>query len=114
MAGTDIPSPSRANQLHRELEQQLMPKFEITQADIAAAMQLHLIGASPTCCEINQVLEALIIVGTKRYAGRLIDAGLTREQINEKLAELDFATWQQNALATIMERVNARNHTKLN
>ena len=47
------------------------------------------------------------MVGTKRYCGQLMDEGLTIDQINEKLRELDLAAWQQNALATIMEKVSA-------
>jgi hypothetical protein len=42
-----------------------------------------------------------------------MDEGLTIDQINEKLRELDLAAWQQSALATIMEKVSA-SRTKLN
>jgi hypothetical protein len=90
-----------------------MAKFEITQRDVEAATHLYLINAGPTSCEVQQVLETLVVVGTKRYCGQLMDEGLTIDQINEKLRELDLAAWQQSALATIMEKVSA-SRTKLN
>jgi hypothetical protein len=90
-----------------------MVKFEITEEDIEAAMRLHWFGRSVDC-EISQILEALIIVATKRYCVQMSDAGFTIDQMNARLRELDLGQLQQHAHATVMSRINERHRGKLN
>jgi hypothetical protein len=90
-----------------------MFKLEITEEDVDAAMRLHWFGRSLDF-EIGQILEALIVVATKRYCVQMSDAGFTIDQMNARLRELDLRQWQQQAHVTLMSRINERHRAKLN